>query len=289
MAKEGRIKGLRTDYTVATVSVTLVLLLMGIVAYILLNVYSGSSAVRGELQFSLMLRDTVSQADRAAIEKQLGLHPGVARWRFVSADEAAADFQAYIESDFVAFLGENPLPASYELTLSSNYTTSENVVRLEREMAAWQGVAEVVYQQKMVAAVVRNLNRLNWVLGGLGLLLLVITIMLISNTLRLAVSSRRTAIATMKLVGATGGFIRRPFVLRSLTQGVVAGVIASVLLYFFADALAQVMPDDTRLLRDRDTFALLFSAMILVGVLICTIFTTLAVNRHVRQTDGFTG
>lgn len=277
-------KGLKADYSVATVSVTLVLLLLGVVGYILINAYSSTSAVRSELRFSVMLTDTVTQAQRATIERRMGMHPAVASWRHIPADEAARDFQDYIGTDFVAFLGENPLPASYELTLNPGYTDGEDLAALERECVSWRGVEEVVYQQKIVEAVMRNLNRLNYILLGLGGFLLLITVMLISNTLRLAVAARRQAIATMKLVGATGAFIRRPFVLRSFTQGVVAGVLASGLLYLFADGLSEVMPD-VRLVDDWETFGLLFSAMILAGVVICTTFTALAVNRYVRLTD----
>ena len=279
-----RHKGLTADYSIATVSVTLVLLLLGVVGYILINAYSSTSAVRSELRFSVMLSDTVTSDQRNAIEKRMGMHPAIATWRYISADEAARDFQAYIGTDFVDFLGENPLPASYELTLSPGYTDTPQLTALERECNTWSGVEEVVYQQKIVEAVMRNLNRLNIILLGLGGFLLIVTVMLISNTLRLAVASRRQAIATMKLVGATPAFIRRPFVLRSFTQGVVAGVLASVLLYLFADGLSEVMPD-VKLMVDNETFALLASAMILVGVLICTTFTALAVNRYVRLTD----
>lgn len=277
-------KGLKADYSVATVSVTLVLLLLGVVGYILINAYSSTSAVRSELRFSVMLSDTVTQAQRSHIERQMGLHPAVATWRYISADEAAKEFQAYLGSDFVGFLGENPLPAAYELILNPGYTDAADLIGLEKECDSWSGVEEVVYQQKIVEAVMRNLNRLNYILLGLGGFLLLVTVMLISNTLRLAVAARRQAIATMKLVGATPGFIRRPFVLRSFTQGVVAGLLASGLLYLFADGLSEVMPD-VKLVSDRDTFALLFSAMILAGVVICTTFTALAVNRYVRQTD----
>ncbi len=277
-------RGLKADYSVATVSVTLVLLLLGVVGYILINAYSSTSAVRSELRFSVMLADTVTQEQRSLIERRMGMHPAVATWRYISADEAARDFQTYIGTDFVDFLGENPLPASYELTLNPGYADAEELEALETECVSWNGVEEVVYQRKIVEAVMRNLNRLNYILLGLGGFLLVVTVMLISNTLRLAVAARRQSIATMRLVGATPGFIRRPFVLRSFTQGVVAGVLASGLLYLFADGLSEVMPE-VKLVCDRETFALLFSAMILAGVLICTTFTALAVNRYVRQTD----
>lgn len=277
-------KGLKADYTVATVSVTLVLLMLGVVGYTLINAWSSASSVRSELRFSVMLADSVTPPQRAAIEKQMGMHPAIATWRYIPADEAARDFQTYIGTDFVAFLGENPLPSSYELALNPGYTDSGDLAALEKECSSWSGVEEIVYQQKIVEAVMRNLKRLNYILLGLGGFLLLVTVMLISNTLRLAISSRRQAIATMKLVGATSGFIRRPFVLRSFTQGVVAGVLASALLYLFADGLSEVMPD-IKLVRDRETFALLFSAMILVGVVICTTFTALAVNRYVRRTN----
>lgn len=276
--------GLKADYSIATVSVTLVLLLLGAVGYILLNAYSSTSAVRSELRFSVMLSDTVTHAQRAAIERRMGIHPAIAGWRYLSADEAAQDFRAYIGTDFVEFLGENPLPASYELTLNAGYTDPSDLAVLERECNTWSGVDEAVYQQKIIDAVTRNLNRLNYILLGLGVFLLAVAVMLISNTLRLAIASRRQAIATMKLVGATSAFIRRPFVWRSFTQGVVAGVLASLLLYLIADGLSEVMPE-IRLSTDRATLLLLFCGMILAGVTICTTFTALAVNRFVRRTD----
>ncbi len=276
--------GVRADYTVATISVTLVLLMLGVVGYILLNLYSSSSAVRGELRFSVMLADTVSATDRAAIESRLGMHPGVSSFSYTSADEAAADFRDYIGTDFVAFLGENPLPASYELRLAPSYASEERLAALEQECASWSGVDEVLYQKKIVGAVMRNLNRLNAVLLGLGALLLLITVMLISNTLRLAVASRRASIATMKLVGATRGFIRRPFVLRAFTQGVVSGLLASLLLYLFVDGLGDVMPE-VDLIRDLPTLGVIFSLLVLLGIAICTLFTATAVNRYVRLTN----
>ncbi|WP_294596582.1 permease-like cell division protein FtsX [uncultured Rikenella sp.] len=275
---------LKADYTIATVSVTLVLLLLGAVSYILLNAYSSTSAVRSELCFSLMLSDTVTHTQRASIERRMGLHPAIASWRYLSADEAARDFQEYIGTDFIDFLGENPLPASYELTLNAGHTDPSDLTALERECTSWKGVEEVAYQQKIIDAVLRNLNRLNYLLLGLGIFLLAVAIMLISNTLRLAIAARRQAIATMRLVGATSAFIRRPFIRRSFTQGVVAGVLASLLLYLFADGLSEVMPD-IRLSTDRATLFLLFCTMILAGVTICTTFTALAVNRFVRHTD----
>ena len=156
--------GLKADYTIATVSVTLVLLLLGAVGYILLNAYSSTSAVRSELRFSLMLSDTVTHTQRVAIERRMGLHPAIASWRYLSADEAAQDFQAYIGADFVEFLGENPLPASYELTLNAGHTDPSDLTALERECTTWSGVEEVAYQQKIIDAVTRNLNRLNYIL-----------------------------------------------------------------------------------------------------------------------------
>lgn len=274
---------IRADYSVATLSVTLVLLMLGVVGYILLNVYSSSSSVRGELRFSVMLRDTVTLSERANIEKRLAIHPAVAQWKYISADEAAADFQEYIGTDFVAFLGTNPLPAAYEINLNPAYVDEDHLSELEDELERMAGVDEVVYQQKIVQAVLKNLTRLNFILLGIGGLLLIITVMLISNTLRLSIAAKARSIETMKMVGATQAFIRRPFVMRSFTQGVIAGLIASLLLYFFAGGLAEVMPE-IKLIDDWNTLALLFSGMVVSGVVICTFFTTLAVNRYVRLT-----
>lgn len=272
--------GLGTEYSVTTMSVTLVLLLLGMVGYLLINAYWSGAALRSELRFSLMLKPEATPDQRSAIEGAMKNLSEIESWRYISPAEAAAELKSYMGTDFETFLGENPLPGAYELKLSAKTTESAQLLALERKCAAWAGVDTVVYQQKVVETLFRNLARLNWILGGFGVLLLLITLMLISNTLRLAVASRRREIATMKLVGATRSFIRRPFVLRSFTQGVVAGVVASGLLYLFIDAMLEALPD-LGLVADLPTLGLLFSSMIVLGIAICTSFTTIAVNRYV--------
>lgn len=272
--------GLGTEYSITTMSVTLVLLLIGVVGYLIINAYWSGTALRNELRFTLMLTREATPQQRTTIESSMRTTPQVESWSYISPDMAAGELREYLDTDFEKFLGENPLPGAYELKLNPQVTEQRELTALERTCASWAGVEQVVYQQKIVESIFRNLARLNWILAGFGALLLLITLMLISNTMRLAVAARRTEIATMKLVGATRSFIRRPFVLRSFTQGVVAGVMASGLLYLFVDALTDVMPD-AGLLFDLYTLGMIFSCMILLGVAICTTFTTLAVNRYI--------
>lgn len=272
--------GLGTEYSITTMSVTLVLLLIGVVGYLIINAYWSGTALRNELRFTLMLTREATPQQRTAIESYMRTAPQIESWSYISPDMAAGELREYLDTDFEKFLGENPLPGAYELKLNPQVTEQRELTALERTCASWAGVEQVVYQQKIVESIFRNLARLNWILAGFGALLLLITLMLISNTMRLAVAARRTEIATMKLVGATRSFIRRPFVLRSFTQGVVAGVLASGLLYLFVDALTDVMPD-AGLLFDLYTLGMIFSCMILLGVAICTTFTTLAVNRYI--------
>lgn len=272
--------GLGTEYSITTMSVTLVLLLIGVVGYLIINAYWSGTALRNELRFTLMLTREATPQQRTTIESSMRTAPQIESWSYISPDMAAGELREYLDTDFEKFLGENPLPGAYELKLNPQVTEQRELTALERTCASWAGVEQVVYQQKIVESIFRNLARLNWILAGFGALLLLITLMLISNTMRLAVAARRTEIATMKLVGATRSFIRRPFVLRSFTQGVVAGVLASGLLYLFVDALTDVMPD-AGLLFDLYTLGMIFSCMILLGVAICTTFTTLAVNRYI--------
>lgn len=272
--------GLGTEYSITTMSVTLVLLLIGVVGYLIINAYWSGTALRNELRFTLMLTREATPQQRTSIENSMRTAPQIESWSYISPDMAAGELREYLDTDFEKFLGENPLPGAYELKLNPQVTEQRELTALERTCASWAGVEQVVYQQKIVESIFRNMARLNWILAGFGALLLLITLMLISNTMRLAVAARRTEIATMKLVGATRSFIRRPFVLRSFTQGVVAGVLASGLLYLFVDALTDVMPD-AGLLFDLYTLGMIFSCMILLGVAICTTFTTLAVNRYI--------
>ena len=270
------------SYAAATASITLVLLLLGAVAYFLVNARRESKSFAGNVGFSIMLADGITSAQRTAIEENLESEPLVREFGYLSKEEAAREFREYIQTDFETLLDENPIPASYELTLQNEKDNDADVLALEKRAAQWEGVSMVLYQHKTAEKAIRILNRINLILLGFGALLLGVAIILIYNTLRLDVAANGETIRTMKLVGARNSFIRRPFLIRSLTQGALAGVLACAALYFLVDGVAALLSEDTAE-RDWQLLAAIFCSMIVAGIVICTLFTRMALTKYIKQ------
>jgi len=273
--------GGKGGYAAATMSIALVLLLLGAVGYFLVNANTQSKNILANVGFSIMLNDYITSEQKTVIEQHLTGDPVVKEFKFLSKNEAAQEFKEYLKADFEALLDANPLPASYELVLNTDADNDGAILELEKRAMTWNGVSMVLYQQKMTKTVMDSLRRVNLILLGFGAVLLGISIMLIYNTLRLDVSVSSETIRTMKLVGAKNSFIRRPFILRSLTQGALAGIISSAVLYFLIDGIAAFMPE-INFVRDLELLAVIFCAMIATGIIICTLFTRLALNKYIK-------
>lgn len=273
-----------SGFVAATVSVSLVLLMLGSVAYLLINANRSSDGILSGVGFSIMLKDNITQTQRDEIETQLSGSEAIVSYEYLSREEAAREFKSYVGIDFESLLDGNPLPASYELILNPEFTTLQAMQALEDKASSWEGVDDVIYQKKMTQMVSDTLKRINLILLSLGSVLLIVSILLIYNTLKLAVASHRYSIRTMKLVGAKSSFIRRPFMLGSLTQGAIAGVISSIALYVLIDTLSTLIPAIS-FVREWPILILLFCAMIVTGIAICAGFTFISVNKYIKLSD----
>jgi cell division transport system permease protein len=284
MAKSDKIlkRKVRNSYIISTISIAMVLFLLGSVGYLILNALRTTNQMRENVTVYVMLNNDTDEMRRDSIGVMLRANPAVKEALFVSKQEAAADFKEYIDSDFEEFLEFNPLPDSYEVKMNADYSGHEAVVVLDEEVAAWSGVEEVVYQKNVIDQIGSNITLFNIILLIFGGTLLVISLILLNNTLRLTIYSKRYLINTMKMVGASKWFIMRPFVGRSLLHGFYAWIIGGIMFIGMVAALGRGLPEVT-FLADNRPIGIILGLMLLLGLLISVLFTIFAVNKFVNM------
>lgn len=286
MAKAENTKSLkrkvRNSYIISTISIALVLFLLGSVGYLIFNAVRATDRMKENISIHLMLKEDTSTERIAEIGKTLNEHEAVKEVKFVPKDVAAANFKEQVGSDFVDFLAFNPLPDSYEIKLHSQFSEKEYVRDFEKEIAGWKGIDEVVYQKAVVEQIGANINKFNIVLFLFGGTLLIIALILLNNTIRLTIYSKRYLINTMKLVGASQWFITKPFLGRSILHGIYAWIIAGIMFLALVAGLGEGLPEVTFLAESKPVYVVL-GAMLLLGIFISVIFTLFAVNKFVRM------
>ena len=286
MAKAENTKSLRrkvrNSYIISTISIALVLFLLGSVGYLIFNAVRATDLMKENVTIHLMIKQGTSDERIAEIGRELGAHEAVKEVTFVPKAVAAENFKEQIGSDFVEFLAFNPLPDAYEVKLHAQYSDKDYVRKFEKEAASWNGIEEVVYQRAVVEQIGSNINKFNLVLLLFGGALLVIALILLNNTIRLTIYSKRYLINTMKLVGASKWFIMKPFLLRSILHGVYAWLIAAAMFLALVAGLGEGLPEVTFLAESRPVYYVL-CGMLLLGILISALFTLFAVNKFVRM------
>lgn len=286
MAKAENTKSLkrkiRNSYIISTISIALVLFLLGSVGYLIFNAVRTTNMMKENFTIYLMLEDNISGERTAEIGKKLSDNEAVKEAKFVSKDVAAENFKQQIGNDFVEFLAFNPLPDSYEIKLHSKFSEKDFVKDFDKQLAGWDGVNEVVYQKTVIEQIGTNINKFNIVLALFGGALLIIALILLNNTIRLTIYSKRYLINTMKLVGASKWFIIKPFLLRSILYGVYAWIIAAAMFLGLVAGLGEGLPEMTFLSESMPVYITL-GGMLLLGILISMLFTLFAVSKFVRM------
>ncbi|HPT09744.1 MAG TPA: permease-like cell division protein FtsX [Bacteroidales bacterium] len=274
-----------TSQFTTIISITLVLFLLGLLGMIILHAQKLSDYVKENIGFSIIMREGVRESGILELKKNLDRAPYVKSAEYIPPDRAAEKLQDELGEDFVGFLGYNPLLPSIDLRIKAAYTVNDSLTRIERQLLQRPEVKEVFYQKSLVDAINRNLEKISLILLGFSAILLFIAIVLINNTIRLSVYSKRFLIRSMQLVGATEGFIRKPFLSRSILHGTVSALVAlgilMVMLYFALDQIPE-------LLELQDPVMLIGWAVfiVLLGVFISWSSTYFAVRKYLRiRTD----
>ncbi len=263
------------------VSLSLVLFMLGLLGIIILNAHKLADNVKENIGFQVILNDNVKDVDVARLTKTLDASDYVKSTEFITKEEAAARLQKDLGEDFIDFLGFNPLLSSINVHLKAEYANADSLAWIEKDMLDTKLVKEVIYQKSLVTMINENVQKISLVILGFSSLLMVIALALINNTIRLSIYSKRFIIKTMQLVGATQGFIRRPFVLNGIKHGIYGAVIAIVMLigvlYF-----AQKQLPELQELQDQNMLATLFAIVIVLGIVISWISTSMAVRKYLR-------
>lgn len=273
------------SYLSSVISISLVLLLVGITGLLAVNARTVSDYFKEHLGVSVILDQETKDADSTLIIKQFMATPyvkdAVREAAFISREKGAAEMAQLLGSEFLDIFEYNPLPASVELRLKAAYVHNDSIARMETYLSKLPYVEEVSYQAPLITLINRNLRNIGIVLGVIILVLLIISFALIHNTIRLSVFARRFTIYTMRLVGATRRFIRKPFMAQAFIQGLLSSLIAIVLLMGVLYLLQREFPGILMLIS-RQMFLLVMGGMIITGILLCRISTYFVVNRVVK-------
>lgn len=260
--------------------------LLGLMGLLILNARKLSDYVKENISFTVFLKDNTKEADIKRMQKDLDATQYVKSTEFITKERAAKEFQETLGEDFVEFIGYNPLLSSIEVRLRAEYANADSLKTIEREFTAYPQVQEVSYQKNLVVLINDNVKKISLIILIFSGLLLAISMVLINNTIRLAVYSKRFIINTMQLVGATRGFIRKPFLIRSVVQGIAGALIAILLLTGMIYA-AQRELSEIISLRDVKLVGVLYFFVIMAGALITGISTFFAVNKYLHiKTDN---
>lgn len=263
------------------ISISLVLFLIGTTTLMVLLTNELSVYVRENLTLSIVLKDNVKLADIQKLQKNLDACPYTNTTQYIDKETAAKELAEELGQDPTEFLGYNPLLGSLEMTLKSDYANNDSIAIIEQSLQRMPEVKEVIYQKDLIDTINTNVRRISVVLLGLSALLILISYALISNTVRLSVYAKRFLIHTMKLVGATGAFIRKPFIVQGMVTGLISAILAmgmlSSILFLLKSEISQLLS-----IESMNALLVSFVVMIISGITITTIATYLSVTRYLR-------
>lgn len=279
------VKRLRTSYLTTIISISLVLFMLGILGLVLLNANQISNHVKENYGFSIILKKDIKQVDIARIKKELDAEPFAKSTEYIDPEKAAQEYQEAIGEDFVKFIGDNPLKPSIEVKLNAAYANSDSLAIIESELTENSNIHEVFYKPNLINEVNQNMKNISFYLLIFSGLLLIIAMALINNTIRLSIYSKRFVIKTMQLVGARHSFIRRPFVMTGIGNGLVAAFIAIGLIITLLYYLQQEFPEIINF-KDVELYGALFLIVVILGIIISWISTNLAVRKYLRIETG---
>lgn len=271
---------LRNAYLSSIISISLVLLLVGIASLLLVNARAVSDYFKENMQVSVMMKQSVSESEALKYKDELDQMDFIRSSVFVSREQGRREMEDMLGQDFLSVFETAPIPVSIDITLDAEYVSADSIEVVKTHILKSPKVEEVVYQRSLIDTLNANLSKISVVLSIFIALLLFISFVLINNTVRLNVFARRFTIHTMKLVGATRAFIRAPFLIQSLFQGIFAAFIAIMailtMLYFVRSEFEQLF-EVFRL----ELLLVVMGIVIASGVTICLLSTWLVVNKLV--------
>jgi len=281
--KEVKISFWASHFT-TIVSVTLVLILVGLIAMIWLSADNETRRLKEQLELNVILGDSISDAQGKAIAAEIGRQPYAGTVRFVSSAEALKTWTEETGEDLEQVFGVNPLSPEVCFTLKADYSSRSQIAKISSQVRAIPGVASVESpDDEMVDAMNSNIRRITIILGIVAAIMILISIVLITNTVHLAIYSRRFTIHTMQLVGATNGFIRRPVVMNNMLCGLIAGLFAVAITALALWGARQSGLADVGEYLPWNMWVMVAGGMVLTGMLLCSISAYIASTHYLRK------
>ena len=265
----------------AVASVSLVLLLLGIAAFTAIITSEITKDIKDNLGFDVLLVDELAQEDVTRVHNILVHNPAVREAVVVTPDEAAKEWEADMGENVIELCDVNPVPTVIEVKVKAKYAASDSIAKVTDYIRKDRAVSNISLNSDLIDSITDNTQTLYLILSLIGVALLLISFVLINNTVHLTVYSRRFLIHTMKLVGATHGFIRRPFIIDNVINGAIAGLLADILLLLFLLYGPEINVIYAALKTEMTV--IVFSALILTGIVICAIASLLAANKYLGK------
>ncbi len=272
---------LRSSYLSVVVSVALVLFLLGLLGLLVLKTKTISDHFKEQVAITIFLNDGVADEDIVVLQTILENQEYAKEVEFISEEEAAKSFSEDIGEDFIDYLGENPLKDALNVYVKSDFVTPEKMAEIENELSKNSSVFEVSYDKPLIDLLTKNIKRISfWVLLFSGFFML-IAVVLINSAIRLSVYSKRFTIKTMQMVGATKGFIRKPFIWKGVKLGIFGSIVAiigvAVVMFYINKNLPEL-----QLFDDIALLGILFGAILLTGIIITLLSTFFATHRFLN-------
>jgi cell division transport system permease protein len=267
------------------ISTTMVLILLGMVVFFVLSARNLSAHMKEHLTVTLMLRDSVTVNDAHLLCRDIYHRPYARNIDYISKEQAQREQIRELGSDPSEFLGFNPFPATLEIQLKADYANRDSLKWIAKELKKDRRVSDLAYMEDLMNRVNMNLSRISIVLLVLAVLLTCVSFSLISNTVRLSIYARRFVIHTMKLVGASWGFIRKPFLKQAVLIGVIAAILAIGVLAAGVYGLYLTQPGVMDIVT-WEVLAITAASVLLFGIVITAFCAWLAVNKFLRMTAG---
>lgn len=268
------------SYLSSVISISLVLLLVGIASLLLVNARSVSDYFKENMQVSVMMKQNVSEDSARDFQKKLDRMRFIRSSEYISKEQGEREMAELLGDDFLSVFETSPIPVSIEVTLNADYVSADSLEMVKNEISRSPLVDEVVYQRSLVDTLNANLSRISVIIGIFIVLLLFISFVLINNTVRLNVYARRFTVHTMRLVGATKSFIRGPFLVQSVFQGLFSAFIAIIVLVAILFVIRKEFLQLFSVFR-LELLLLVMGIVLASGVLICFVSTWLVVGKLV--------
>ena len=283
MAVENKIvrKTQRTSQVSTVLSISLVLFMLGLLGVLLFHAQRVGNYVKENVELSVVIHSEADSLEIHGLMTRIGGDPIVKSSKMVTREEAALTLKKDLGEDFINFLGYNPLNNSIDIHIKAEFADTIAINRFIQTLSSNKAVSQINYQPSLVQEISKNIRTLTLILLGFSMLLLVISVALINNTIRISLYAKRLLIKSMLLVGATKGFIRKPFLARSFINGIAGGLISIIMLAVLMYVVIRRLPE-LSLIQDYTVLGIVAAVMIIFGIILSLICTLFAVNKYLR-------